>query len=116
MPHIDCCVRQGLAASGVEQHDAERKRYTGLPLHDAGAKELSWNVVGTNLLLGAEPAYLRLFLQTESLGRTPELVCGRYAKARANKPATGEDILVAHLSPNPERRHRKIKRLHDLFL
>jgi hypothetical protein len=79
------------------------KRYTGPPLHDVGAKKLSWNVVGTGLLLGAEPAYV--LRETVTSGSTLKLECGRYAKAGANKPATGEGaIFVVHLSLNPERR------------
>ncbi len=99
MPQIDRCVGHRCARSRVEQNDAQGKRYTGSPLHDVGAKKLAWNVVGTGLLVGAEFAYALRLWETVSSGSTLKLECGRYAKAGANKPATGEDrILVVHLS------------------
>ena len=55
--------------------------------------------------MGAEPAHVLGLWETVSAGNTLKFECGRYTKARANKPATGEDtIFVVHLSLNPERR------------
>ena len=94
MPQIDCCIRDGCARSRTEQRDAQRKRYTGPPLHDVGAR--SSYIVGPSLLLGAELCIRSVrFSKPRDQGSTLKFACGRCATlARINRRRLKEKVFV----------------------